>query len=80
MLWLWVSGGAGSIAAHAAAETGARAVVVSKHPIRCLDTKISEGAVTVREVGNSSDTKGVLSENLKMAGQIYELRSLILQP
>ena len=37
------SGGSGSFAAHAAAENGARVLVVSKDPIGCSDTKISEG-------------------------------------
>ena len=42
------SGGAGSAAAQAASERGARVLVVSKDPIGCSDTKISEGKVTVR--------------------------------
>lgn len=62
------SGGSGSFAAHAAAESGARVLVVSKDPIGCSDTKISEGAVTVREVGDDSDSEAVLSENVKLAG------------
>lgn len=62
------SGGSGSFAAHAAAESGARVLVVSKDPIGCSDTKISEGAVTVREVGDDSDSQTVLSENVKLAG------------
>lgn len=70
------SGGSGSIAAHAAAETGARVLVVSKDPIGCSDTKISEGAVTVREVGDDSDSEAVLSENLKMAGGDLPLQSI----
>ena len=43
------SGGAGSHAAHAAAEAGARVLMVSKDPIGCSDTKISEGIATVRD-------------------------------
>jgi len=62
------SGGAGSHAAHAAAGAGARVLVVSKDPIGCSDTKISEGIATVRESGADDDSEGVLSENLKMAG------------
>ena len=62
------SGGAGSIAAHAAAEAGSKVLVVSKDPIGCSDTKISEGAVTVREAGDDSDTQATLSENVKLAG------------
>ena len=41
------SGGAGSHAALAAAEAGARVLLVSKDPIGCSDTKISEGIDTV---------------------------------
>ena len=44
------SGGAGSIAARVAADEGARVLVVSKDPIGCSDTKISEGNATVRAV------------------------------
>ena len=50
------SGGSGSIAAHAAAESGANVLVVSKDPIGCSDTKISEGAVTVRQTGDDTDS------------------------
>ncbi len=62
------SGGAGSHAARAAAETGARVLVVSKDPIGCSDTKISEGIATVRSSGSDDDGEGVLSENLRVAG------------
>lgn len=62
------SGGAGSHAAHAAAEAGARVLVVSKDPIGCSDTKISEGIATVRSSGADDDTEEALSENLRMAG------------
>ncbi len=62
------SGGAGSQAAHAAAEEGARVLVVSKDPIGCSDTKISEGIATVRESGAEGDTEDALSENLRVAG------------
>ena len=62
------SGGAGSHAALAAAEAGARVLLVSKDPIGCSDTKISEGIATVRESGSDEDTEAELSENLKMAG------------
>lgn len=70
------SGGSGSIAAHAAAENGARVLVVSKDPIGCSDTKISEGAVTVRETGDDTDTAAVLSENVKLAGGDLPLQSI----
>lgn len=62
------SGGAGSHAAQAAAEAGARVLIVSKDPIGCSDTKISEGLATVRESGSDDDSEAVLSENLRMAG------------
>ena len=62
------SGGAGSHAAHAAALAGARVLVISKDPIGCSDTKISEGIATVRESGSDEDSEETLSENLKMAG------------
>ncbi len=62
------SGGAGSIAARAAAEDGASVLVVSKDPIACSDTKISEGIATVRESGSGDDSEETLSENLRIAG------------
>ena len=62
------SGGAGSHAAQAAAESGARVLIVSKDPIGCSDTKISEGLATVRESGSDDDSEATLSENLRMAG------------
>ncbi len=70
------SGGSGSMAAHAAAETGARVLVVSKDPIGCSDTKISEGAVTVRQTGDDTDTEDTLSENVKLAGGDLPLQSI----
>ena len=62
------SGGAGSMAARAAAEEGARVLVVSKDPIGCSDTKISEGNATVRQVATDDDSEATLSENPCMAG------------
>jgi len=62
------SGGAGSAAAHAAAESGAKVLVVSKDPIGCSDTKIAEGIVTVRASAEDDDTEEVLAENLRIAG------------
>ena len=62
------SGGAGSHAAQAAAESGASVLVVSKDPIGCSDTKISEGIATVRESGSDDDSEETLSENLRIAG------------
>lgn len=62
------SGGAGSAAAHAAAEAGARVFVVAKDPVGCSDTKIAEGIVTVRGAGGDDDTEAGLAENLRVAG------------
>ena len=62
------SGGAGSHAAQAAARAGASVLIVSKDPIGCSDTKISEGLATVRESGSDDDSEELLSENLRMAG------------
>ena len=62
------SGGAGSMAARVAADEGARVQVVSKDPIGCSDTKISEGNATVRAVAVDDDTEETLSKNLRMAG------------
>ena len=62
------SGGAGGAAAHAAAEAGASVLVVSKDPIGCSDTKISEGIIAVRGSGEDSDTEDALSGNLRVAG------------
>ena len=70
------SGGSGSIAAHAAAESGANVLVVSKDPIGCSDTKISEGAVTVRQTGDDTDSETTLSENVKLAGGDLPLQSI----
>ncbi len=70
------SGGAGAHAANAAAEAGASVLVVSKDPIGCSDTKISEGIATVRQTGADDDTEEVLSENLKMAGGDLPLQSI----
>lgn len=62
------SGGAGSHAAQSASEAGATVLVISKDPIGCSDTKISEGIATVRESGAHDDSEQVLSENLRVAG------------
>ena len=62
------AGGAGSMAARVAADEGARVLVVSKDPVGCSDTKISEGNATVRAVAVDDDTEETLSENLRMAG------------
>lgn len=70
------SGGAGCAAARAAAQAGANVLVVSKDPIGCSDTKISEGVATVRGTGTHDDTEVTLSENLRMAGADLPLKSL----
>lgn len=70
------SGGAGAHAARAAAQDGARVLVVSKDPIGCSDTKISEGVATVRECGSADDTEETLAENLRMAGADLPLSSI----
>lgn len=62
------SGGAGSLAARVAADEGVQVLVVSKDPVGCSDTKISEGNATVRAVAMDDDTEETLSENLRMAG------------
>ena len=62
------SGGAGSHAARAASEAGAKVLVLSKDPIGCSDTKISEGIATVRQCSADDDSEQTLSENLRMAG------------
>ncbi len=62
------SGGTGSQAVQGAAEEGLNVIVISKDPMSSSDTKICEGVITVRESGDKSDTKEVLSENVKLAG------------
>lgn len=62
------SGGAGSAAAGAAAEDGTKVLVISKDPIGCSDTKISEGSATVRQSASDRDTVEALSENLRVSG------------
>ncbi len=70
------SGGAGSQAAYAAAEQGAKVILVSKDPLGSSDTKISEGLATVRESGSADDSEEVLSENVKLAGGDLPLKSI----
>ncbi|MEQ8710315.1 MAG: FAD-binding protein [Rhodospirillales bacterium] len=70
------SGGAGSAAAGAASESGARVLVVSKDPIGCSDTKISEGSATVRQSSSDKDTVEVLSENLRVSGADLPLQTI----
>lgn len=70
------SGGAGGMAARAAADDGGRVLVVSKDPVGCSDTKISEGNATVRAVASDDDTEETLSENLRMAGGNLPVQSI----
>ena len=70
------AGGAGSIAARAAADKGGRVLVVSKDPVGCSDTKISEGMATVRAAATDDDTVENLSENIRMAGGNLPIQSI----
>ena len=70
------SGGAGAQAAYAAAEKGAKVLLVSKDPLGASDTKISEGLATVRESGTNDDYEKVLSENVKLAGGDLPIKKL----
>ena len=70
------SGGAGAQAAYAAAEQGAKVLLVSKDPLGASDTKISEGLATVRESGTDDDYEDVLSENVKLAGGDLPIKKL----
>lgn len=70
------SGGAGAQAAYAAAEKGAKVLLVSKDPLGASDTKISEGLATVRESGTDDDYEKVLSENIKLAGGDLPIKKL----
>jgi succinate dehydrogenase/fumarate reductase flavoprotein subunit len=70
------SGGAGAQAAYAAAEKGAKVLLVSKDPLGASDTKISEGLATVRESGTDDDHEKVLSENVKLAGGDLPIKKL----
>jgi succinate dehydrogenase/fumarate reductase flavoprotein subunit len=70
------SGGAGAQAAYAAAEGGAKVLLVSKDPLGASDTKISEGLATVRESGTDDDFEDILSENVKLAGGDLPIKKL----
>ena len=70
------SGGAGAQAASAAADQGAKVLLVSKDPLGASDTKISEGLATVRESGSDDDVEEVLSENIKLAGGDLPIKKL----
>jgi len=62
------SGGAGSAAANTACKNGASVLLVSKDPIVCSDSKISEGIMTVRGSGSDKDTEEELSNNIQVQG------------
>lgn len=62
------SGGAGSSAAVAARAEGRSVLLVSKDPINCSDSKISEGIITVRGSETSKDTEAELNSNIRIQG------------
>ncbi|MBF97237.1 MAG: Fumarate reductase flavoprotein subunit [Alphaproteobacteria bacterium MarineAlpha9_Bin4] len=62
------SGGSGSSAAQAVAESGLNVIVISKDPLASSDTKICEGVMTVREAGDENDSEEELANNIKLAG------------
>jgi len=62
------SGGAGAAAAESAAAQGARVLMVSKDPIVCSDSKISEGIITVRGSGSDRDSEQTLAANVRIQG------------
>lgn len=62
------SGGSGAAAAETAASKGARVLVISKDPLVCSDSKISEGIMTVRGSGSDKDSEQVLASNLLIQG------------
>ena len=63
-----VSGGSGSSAAQAVAESGLNVIVISKDPLASSDTKICEGVMTVRQAGDENDSEEDLANNIKLAG------------
>lgn len=71
------SGGAGSSAAREAADLGASVLVVSKDPIVCSDSKISEGIVTVRASGLRADTEQNLADNVRIQGDDISSTSIV---
>ena len=62
------SGGSGSRAAAEASRAGARVCLISKDPVVCSDSKISEGIVTVRGSGDPADSVDELKNNLRIQG------------
>ncbi len=62
------TGGAGAAAASAAVAAGASVLVISKDPIVCSDSKISEGIITVRGSGDASETAQQLHDNVRVQG------------
>lgn len=62
------SGGSGAAAAETAASQGARVLVISKDPLVCSDSKISEGIMTVRASGSDKDSEQELAANLLIQG------------
>lgn len=62
------SGAAGSAAAQTAAHNGAKVLLISKDPMVCSDSKISEGIVTVQGVASKSDSPTELETNIRVQG------------
>ena len=62
------SGGSGSAAAETAVSLGLRVLLISKDPIVCSDSKISEGIITVRASHTKADTEAELANNLRVTG------------
>lgn len=62
-------GGAALTAATVASDMGVRVLLVSKDPIGCGDTKISEGGITVRGSGSVGDSVETFFFNLRMRGR-----------
>ncbi|MFC1533772.1 FAD-binding protein [Thermodesulfobacteriota bacterium] len=61
-------GGSAMTAAAFASELGAKVLLVSKDPIGGGDTKISEGGITVRKSGSTSDSVETLFHNIRTKG------------
>lgn len=62
-------GGAALTAATVASEMGVRVLLVSKDPIGCGDTKISEGGITVRGSGGVGDSVETFYSNMRIRGR-----------
>ncbi|MBW1722984.1 MAG: FAD-binding protein [Deltaproteobacteria bacterium] len=65
---LVVGGGGAALTAASGAE-GVSVLVVSKDPIGCGDTKISEGGITVLGSGSADDSEEILASNMRLKGR-----------